>query len=242
MLTNLPLQPAIVFLQIPRNVTYRCGNNHNADVCPFRDKECFYCKNKGHTSKKCHKKKANAKSTPNNSAVNQLNSETLNFSLDVDSADGEHDDPILQLYKVSVSKEGKTCRGEPPLLIDVTINQVPIKIELDRGAAVSVMSKDILHSIMNENVPLHPTAQQLLTYSGEIIKPEGIIKVEVTHGNQKKVLPLIITPNNGPTLFGGNWLRHLVLDWKGLFQINNVGTETNIDSEVDAVLKEFEEV
>ena len=35
---------------------FRCSGQHNPKVCPFIDKECFFCKNKGHSSKVCRKK------------------------------------------------------------------------------------------------------------------------------------------------------------------------------------------
>ena len=38
---------------------YRCDGNHVAKSFPFIDKECFYCHNKGHTSK-VRRKKARA--------------------------------------------------------------------------------------------------------------------------------------------------------------------------------------
>ena len=39
---------------------YRCVGNHAAKSCPFIDKKCFYCPNKGHINKVCRKKaKAN---------------------------------------------------------------------------------------------------------------------------------------------------------------------------------------
>ena len=37
-----------------RRECYRCGNpKHMADVCPFKDKECFNCRKIGHTHRKC---------------------------------------------------------------------------------------------------------------------------------------------------------------------------------------------
>ena len=35
---------------------FRCDNLHNPKLCPFIDKQCFFCGNKGHTSKVCRKK------------------------------------------------------------------------------------------------------------------------------------------------------------------------------------------
>ena len=35
---------------------YRCGGNHLPDLCQFKDKECFFCRNRGHAVRKCKKK------------------------------------------------------------------------------------------------------------------------------------------------------------------------------------------
>ena len=35
---------------------YRCGANHSADYCRFKELECFYCHKKGHAASKCRKK------------------------------------------------------------------------------------------------------------------------------------------------------------------------------------------
>ena len=34
----------------------RCGGRHSPDSCSFKEKECFYCHNKGHAARKCGKK------------------------------------------------------------------------------------------------------------------------------------------------------------------------------------------
>ena len=40
----------------PSNLCFRCsGRNHLPDKCVFKDKECFFCRSKGHTIKVCRK-------------------------------------------------------------------------------------------------------------------------------------------------------------------------------------------
>ena len=36
-------------------INYQCSGNHLPSKCQFLDKECFYCKKKGHTIKVCRK-------------------------------------------------------------------------------------------------------------------------------------------------------------------------------------------
>ena len=32
---------------------FRCGGNHSAQTCRFKELNCFYCKQKGHIAKRC---------------------------------------------------------------------------------------------------------------------------------------------------------------------------------------------
>ena len=58
---------------------------------------------------------------------------------------------------------------------------------------------------------------KLRTYGNKIIQPEGVAHVRVKYGDQCKVLPIVVTAEPGPMLFGRNWLPELTLDWKNVF-------------------------
>ena len=54
-----PKQEVVANVEKKPNSTskcYRCDGQLSAKVCPFIEKQCFYCKNKGHTLKVCRKK------------------------------------------------------------------------------------------------------------------------------------------------------------------------------------------
>ncbi|KAJ8333939.1 hypothetical protein SKAU_G00412580 [Synaphobranchus kaupii] len=51
-------------------------------------------------------------------------------------------------------------------------------MELDTGAAVSLISKD-LYNMHLAHIPLHPTDIILKTYTGEMISPEGVVMARV---------------------------------------------------------------
>ena len=46
-----------------RDDCYRCGGNHNAYECKFKDAKCHFCKKKGHIAKKCRKNRTVTLST-----------------------------------------------------------------------------------------------------------------------------------------------------------------------------------
>ena len=53
---------------------YRCNGNHRPETCAFKDKECYYCKAKGHTIKVCQKKQKQTKSDAH--STNQVSNAT----------------------------------------------------------------------------------------------------------------------------------------------------------------------
>ena len=56
-------------------------------------------------------------------------------------------------------------------------------------------------------------------YSGERIEVLGTIAVTVCYKQQTKNLSLVVVPMEGPALFGRDWLKAIVLDWKQLNQV-----------------------
>ena len=68
---------------------------------------------------------------------------------------------------------------------------------------------------------LKPTNAALKTYTGETIKPLGVISVQVEVNNQKQQLDLLIVPGNGPSLLGCDWLSNLRLDWAHIYSMNS---------------------
>jgi len=76
-------------------------------------------------------------------------------------------------------------------------------MELDTGAAVSVMTKDTFKKVFPGHLKhLSSTPILLRTYSGEKIKPEGVAKVNEGYNDQSKMLDLYVVNRGGATLFG----------------------------------------
>lgn len=80
-----------------------------------------------------------------------------------------------------------------------------IEMELDTGAAVSLISKEKYDSNL-QHIPLQATDVILKTYTGEALAPVGVISVAVKLNNQSTRLPLYVVNSNAPPLFGREWL------------------------------------
>ena len=87
-----------------------------------------------------------------------------------------------------------------------------VDMELDTGAAVSVMSKETFLNLPGEKGNLLPTKLKLRTYTGENVIPLGIGSVDVAYGNQELKLPITVVDGKVPTLMGRDWLQKLKLN------------------------------
>ena len=88
-----------------------------------------------------------------------------------------------------------------------------IDMELDTGAAVSQISME-MYKTKFAHVRLRKTNIVLKTYTGEILVPEGMVKVWVKMNKQRVRLPLYVVKGKSPSLFGREWLRSIKLDWR----------------------------
>ena len=91
------------------------------------------------------------------------------------------------------------------LALPVTLNGVNLTMEIDTGAAKSVISENTFTQLWpNHKAPsVKSTSATLKTYTGEKIKPVDVISVSVeVHVNkQTQQLTLLIVPGDGSSLF-----------------------------------------
>ena len=119
------------------------------------------------------------------------------------------DSSELGLFKIR-SINGKQ-NGE--IQITSEVNGVPIQMELDTGASVTLISTRVWEQSLNK-IPLEATGMILKTYTGERLKIRGQVMVNVTYqGQAAKQLPLLVVEGSRPSLFGQNWLCENQLNW-----------------------------
>ena len=180
---------------------HRCGGRHKPSQCKFKEAECYACGKKGHISKACRSKYKGKREQPKQPGRDQ--------AATTNAVCNEVEEDVYTMFQLTNSRND-------PLYITVRVNQVPIKMEIDTGATLTVISESTYRQVWTKEQapPLQMTKTKLRTYTGQEIPVKGSLQVTVVHGSQQKVLPLIVTEGQGPSLLGRNWLGELKLDWK----------------------------
>ena len=199
---------------------YRCGrSNHKAPDCRFKNATCHKCGKQGHLKSVCRSHKPTPKGK---------NRSTRWMDKEENSEDSG--DEILKVYSVGNS-------STKPIHVEIQIDGKPISMEVDTGAAVSLMSQKKLKQAL-PGAKVKPTNVVLRTYTSEVIPVLGEVLVDVTYGQQSKKLTLYVTKRDGPCLMGREWLKSIRLDWKTIGLMTKDPTQTRLSS----MVKRYEEV
>ena len=187
---------------------YRCGRpNHEPSTCRLRDSTCHFCKKKGHIAPACRAKKSSNRSQRGvgPSKYRQQQTQYVLVS-DEQTQTVSSDQEELSLFAIGE-------RTSRPLYAKVLVNGTKLRMEIDTGVAVSIISEKKQHALFPD-VPLQSSNIKLKAYTGEQMPVVGQMPVPVQYGKQTAELVLIVVAGDGPSLLGRSWLQKLRLDWK----------------------------
>ena len=203
-----------------RSPCYRCGrSNHDQSQCYFKDADCRECGKKGHISRACYlKSRSPSGKMPQRPATHHH----MKWMAAEDPPSDIKENRLLSIGSQS----------SHPITVDMVINSTTLSMEVDTGAAVSVISEDTSKALFPD-MALQPTQIVLKTYTGEQMQVRGQMTVEVQYQDQlSKSLTLLVVAGNSPSLLGRNWLAHFHLDWKTIASVSTTqeGTPMNPDT------------
>ena len=185
-------------------VCYRCGKDHLHTACPFKDATCHYCGKTGHLASVCRTKLKNRQQKKSD-ATKQENWVQTDFQ---EIASGSDSDPASTIFQL-----GSERRAPHPITVTVLVNNRPLQMELDTGAAVSIISEREQHRLY-PHISLRPSHTLLRTYTGAPLTVAGEMTANIQYQKQTCSLPLVVVAGDGPALLGRDWLKHVKLDWK----------------------------
>ena len=191
---------------------YRCGRAHGAQLCMFRNEDCIFCRNLGHIEKVCHaKKRAEGKNIGKGIPTRDTSIKELE-----EKNESEEEGDRLQwgsLYGIADKSNGKKqWKTGKPMFVEVIVNEQPLQMELDTGAAVSILPYEEYKKRF-QKIPLQKTGSRLKTYTGELVRPQGQIEVMVKKGKVSEQLVFMVVDGPGPPQLGRNWLLSIAIEW-----------------------------
>lgn len=202
---------------------YRCGNvGHIAKGCPYSSYSCRRCGKVGHLQKRCRSEEKTSGSFPAKSAAVRKvcacqGHECADLPVVPESSGlGRSMHSGLDALNLYVLEKQ---HGVDPVIVEVRLNGRSVQMEVDTGAAVSVMSLSCYERVKVDH-KLEKSNLKLKTYTGEIVSPEGVGQVKVEYQGQDFQLPITVVKGNVPNLMGRDWLSRLRLKWDELFPLD----------------------
>ena len=161
---------------------YRCGNSgHSSDKCYFRNSEYHGCGKLGHIRSVCRNAKNKPKQKERVGGSSRKGGQESVHAVESNSQSEDEEELSAIIAVESIRNKSSAMYVNP------TIDGQPIQMELDTGAAVSVMPKSTFAQLKPQP-KLKPTTVKLKTFSGELMKPIGVAEVNVVVDGQSEKL------------------------------------------------------
>ena len=160
--------------------------------------ECHKCGEKGHLARTCRSKEQTVKKQFGNRAGKQ--------STNLLAEPLEKDEDVEDMYTLFNVSDVSLA----PFRVPMEINKASLEMEVDTGAAASVISevtyKTLWKEKCSERPPLKHTNALFRTYTGERLRILGRISVQVRYQKQEATRGLLVIGGDGPSLLGRDWI------------------------------------
>ena len=204
------------------------GTDHWGSDCKFRQTVCHNCNKKGHLAKVCRSSKPRSQQH-GASRHYHVTEEVSQGEMLNENEETPSELPLFRLDHTVVK----------PITVTVQINGIAISMEVDTGAAMSVMTVSQQKEVFPD-AELSPSSIVLKTYTTEPLEVHGEMSAQVQNHNQSYTLPILIVEGNGPALLGRNWLNKLKLDWGTLaYSAVTRSLQNVLDSHMDVFKDEL---
>ncbi|XP_072140440.1 uncharacterized protein [Dermacentor andersoni] len=200
--TPNPMHKVQATSSVQSQTCFRCGSpKHSGKACPHVNDKCYKCNKRGHLQRVCRSTSGQSRGKrPIKDTVKTLS--------------------VVSCSEV-VAVRGVSAPSIEPIMVPMKVNDVTIPMELDTGAAVTVMPFKQYRQFLS-SARLNPTEVKLRTYTGALVIPKGVLQVKVQHGGNTASLPLYVVDQGGPPLLGWEWLQTIRLEWNKIWNVHHL--------------------
>ena len=229
----------------PQDKCRRCLGTHSKISCPFLNEKCFKCGKIGHTQRACRTKFSSFQGQ--NPQVRKSFRRGPSRQTQGGRAHFVETDPCRWCMAGDNSTTSQAAlnslfaagpKSPDELKVTLQINRKPLEFTIDTAATVSVIPVEVYRKSFRFHVALKPSNYTLRSYSNNLVPVVGEIEVLVKHGNQELKLPLIVANGSKVSLLGRNWMKHIKLDWKQIFDVLSV--EKSAGKRLQEMLKTYD--
>ena len=145
--TRTPKKPPRQEKKAEQSGCHRCGGSHDPAKCRFKHVECHYCHKKGHIAAVCRQKAKRQPQSSNRSRGSSRTSSTRPTNTIAEESDETLEYPMHCL---------RTITDRKPWSVELKIEGTPVRMEIDTGATLSIMSQatyDALWMTRDDSAP-----------------------------------------------------------------------------------------
>lgn len=217
---------------------YCCGkSNHLAPDCKYRQYKCNKCGKQRHLQSVCKAKQEMPKS--NKPGVNNKKREQQHFLTEIDNLNQSFDN----LFYLEKEENPVRINDAKPITLKLYVENSLTNFEVDTGSPVSAISENDYARCKNlSKLKLRETRRIFKSYQGDIMKPKGILDVNVTHGTKSHNLELFVMPGGSVPIIGRQWLQVLNLLTFSTENIDYIKSQVPNDLVVQRLVNEFKSV
>ena len=204
---------------------------HSPQDCRFRTAKCNRCQKVGHIARACKSKGSfrTQKSNPGNSRQKPERSQSVHNISEKKSNDSSPSSFIREQSPADIVHVHSVSQSVPESFkVPVEINGTPVTMELDTGAAVSLVS-EATWSEQLHRPKLEPCTLKLQSYPDRNLEVLVSCSVQVqVNGDPAETLPLVVVGGRGISLLGRNCLKLVKLDWTKLAKMKGIKAKLQI--------------
>ena len=164
-----------------------CEGAHARAECQYRRAVCHNCGRSGHLARVCRSKPATKKRSPQHAAAAAQTNQV--------QEDEQAETDAYPLYTLTTDRT-------KPVVVKLRVDGKELAMEVDTGAAVSLISGNTYHAHWAEGQApaLQHANMKLRTYTGEEIDVLGCVDVKVVYAGQQEHLRLLVVAGDGPSI------------------------------------------